>query len=158
MARDDNPKKEIKTDEIANRLVREKQGLIRLKGLYLGNSEREGYYRLYYTQQMDCYLEFSKEGTVDAERFPSGGLVVWLKAGTSVVAVTSRSVSDDFLRGSIAESYGRRARGIPGAVYSVMAAAGDGCGYSAWIPANCPDTKTGHTCQPTPTDPNCPPF
>ena len=155
MAMSDNPRKEIKTDEIADRVAREqKEGLIRLTGRFLGNSEREGYFRLYLTEQMDRYLEFSKEGTLEAERFPSGRLVVWLKSDTKVVEVACRPVSDDFLSGAIA---GRR-RGRGGVVRTMMAAAGDGCGYSSIVPANCPDTRTSITCGTHDPDPDCPIF
>jgi hypothetical protein len=156
MPTDDRPQKEIKTDEIADRLTRDqKEGVIRLKGRFLGNSEQEGHYRLYLTDHMDRYLEFSKEGTLEAERFPSGGLVVWLRPGTKVVEVASRPVSEDFLSGAIAGSSSRKARG---SVRTMMATAGDGCGYSSAIPANCPDTKMAYTCSPTDNNPNCPPF
>ena len=155
MAMDDRPRKEIKTDEIADRVARERGGLIRLTGQFLGNSEREGYYRLYLTEQMDRYLEFSKEGTLEAERFPSGRMVVWLRAGTKVVEVASRPVSEEFLSGSIGASTRQRPRGT---MRTMMAAAGDGCGYSSAIPANCPDTQNSLTCYQTPVDPRCPIF
>jgi hypothetical protein len=153
MPMDDKPKKkEIKTDEIADRAAREqKEGLIRLTGRFLGNSEREGYYRLYFTEQLDRYLEFSKEGTLEAERFPSGKLVVWLKPGTRVVEVVSRPVSEDFLSGSIA---GATSRGAQGVVRMMMATAGGGCGGSSL--ANCPDTQLSFTCNPRDPSPNCP--
>jgi hypothetical protein len=155
MAMSETPKKEIKTDEIADRMAREhRQGLIRLTGRFLGNSEHEGYYRLYLTEQMDRYLEFSKDGTVEAERFPSGRLVVWLKPGTPVVNVASRPVSQEFLSGSIGAGASRRPRGV---VRTMMAAAGDGCGYSSLIPANCPDTGPATiTCNPNDPAPGCP--
>jgi hypothetical protein len=155
MATNERPRKEIKTDEIADRMAREHgEGLIRLTGRFLGNSEREGYFRLYLTEQMDCYLEFSKEGTAEAERFPSGRLVVWLKAGTHVVRVATRPVSQEFLSGSIGTSTSPRARG---AVRTMMAAAGGGCGYSSLIPANCPDTGPNTlTCNPNDPSPGCP--
>ena len=154
MATDDKRKKEIKTDEIADRAAREqREGLVRLTGRFLGNSEHEGYYRLYLTEQMDRYLEFSKEGTLEAERFPSGRLVVWLKPGTKVVEAASRPVSQEFLSGSIGAATSRRPRGV---VRTMMAAAGGGCGYSSVIPANCPDTQTAFTCNPRDPSPDCP--
>jgi len=159
MAMSDEPRKEIKTDEIADRVTQEqKRGLIKLTGRFLGNSEQEGYYRLYLTERMDRFLEFSKEGTFEAERFPSGRLVVWLKSGTKVVEVASRPISDEFLSGAIAGGRGRRARG--GVVRMMMAAAGDGCGeYSSMVPANCPDTREfTYTCSPNDPGGECPPF
>jgi hypothetical protein len=150
----DKSRKEIKTDEIADRAAREQQeGLIRLTGRFLGNSEREGYYRLYLTEQMDRYLEFSKAGTLDAERFPSGRLVVWLKPSTKVVEVASRPVSQEFLSGSIGTATSRRGRGM---MRTMMATGGSGCGPSSVIPSNCPDTQTAFTCNPRDPDPNCP--
>jgi hypothetical protein len=154
MAINEKPRKEIKTDEIADRVVRDqKEGLIRLTGRFLGNSEHEGHYRLYLTEQMDRYLEFSKEGTLEAERFPSGKLVVWLQAGTKVVEVARRSVSEEFLSGAIGAGTSRRPRGL---MRTMMAAAGDGCGPSSAIPANCPDTQTAFTCNPRDPSPDCP--
>jgi len=154
MATPERPRKQIETDEIADRLAGDqKEGLIRLTGRFLGNSDDAGHYRLYLTEQMDRYLEFQKAGTIEVERFPSGRLIVWLKSGTKVVEVASRPVSEEFLSGAIGSSKGSRPRGT---VRTLMAAAGDGCGYSSLIPANCPNTSTDFTCNPRDPSPDCP--
>ncbi|MDR3529840.1 MAG: hypothetical protein P4L90_04665 [Rhodopila sp.] len=153
--KDNEPaKKEIKTDEIIDRLKPE-PGIIKLAGRFLGHSDRAGYYRLYINERLDRYLEFPKEATLDAERFPSGRLVVWLKAGTTVTDTTSRTVPESLLSGPISRQNAKRAAGLAGMPRMVLdAASGDGCGGSSI--ANCPDTTLSFTCNPRDPSPDCP--
>lgn len=154
---DEHHDREIKTDELADRLERESPGgVIKLVGRFLGNSEREGYYRLYLTERLNSYLEFPKDATLDAERFESGRLVVWLKAGTEVKKTVTHVVPEEFLLGNIHRENARRAAGLPGMGRVFQMAAGDGCGYSSAIPANCPDTQLSFTCNPRDPSPDCP--
>ena len=96
----DPKKKDIKTDELVERLERARGSsgqLIKLVGRFLNHSDREDWYRLYLSENLNRYLEFSKEGTVDAERFPTGRSVVWLRAGTKVTKTVMQDVSKNFM-------------------------------------------------------------
>jgi hypothetical protein len=116
--------REITTDEFLGRLEAERANsgsLIKLVGRFLGNSDREDFYRLYLSEDLNRYLEFSKEGTVDAERFPSGRIVVWLRAGTKVVKTAVQDLPEDFLKGSIQQqSLARQAAGVVGSTGQMM--------------------------------------
>jgi hypothetical protein len=150
----DPRKKDIEIDEILAKLEAERGRsgpLVKLVGLYLGNSDREGYYRLYLSEDLNRYLEFSKEGTVDAERFPSRRLVVWLRAGTKVVETVTRDVPPDFLRGPIQQNLAAQASGVlggAGRMMMMMADSGGGCCGETKM-ANCTATVDQHTCSRT---------
>jgi hypothetical protein len=150
-------KKDIKTDEILDRLEGERSSgpLIKLVGRFLGKSDREDHYRLYLSEDLNRYLEFSKEGTVDAERFPSGRIVVWLRRGTKLVETATRAVPDDFLKGSIHQQNAARQAadvlGGAGRLMMMMADSGGGCCGGTQL-ANCTATVDQVTCSQT----NCP--
>jgi hypothetical protein len=142
-------RREIETDEILERLESASKtgGLIRLVGRFLGNSDREGYYRLYLTEQLNRYVEFPKDATLDAERFPSGRIVVWLRGGTKVVETVSRDVASDFLTGAIQ----RGAASLPGRrIMADITDSGGCCGGTNL--ANCNSTVDQYTCSYS----NCP--
>ena len=147
--------REIKTDEILDR-IKPEPGLIRVAGRFLGHSDRADYYRLYINDRLDRYLEFPKDATLEAERFPSGRLVVWLKPGTRVTDTTTGIVPENLLTGRILRQYARGATGLAGTRRMALDMASDSgcCGPSAI--ANCPDTQTSFTCDPRDPDPNCP--
>ena len=164
---DEAHKKNIETDEILERLEQERGpgGVIKLVGRFLGNSERQGYYRLYINERLNRYLEFPKDATVDAERLESKRIVVWLKSGTKVADVVTREVPEDFLLGDIHRENAGRAAGLPGMSRVFRMAAAQGCGGgtsvmdlcpSSMIPANCPDTQLSFTCNPRDPSPDCP--
>jgi hypothetical protein len=159
-SRSERGKKEIETDELLERLERERAGgsVIKLVGRFLGNSDREGYYRLYLTDQLDRYFEFPKDATLDAERFPSERVIVWLASGTRVVETFTHDVPEDFLRGALQSDNARRAVSVLRiGRYQLMDAEGRGggcCGGSAI--ANCPDTQLSFTCNPRDPSPSCP--
>ncbi|WP_449406201.1 hypothetical protein [Massilia phosphatilytica] len=56
----DNQPREIKTDDLADRAAKY-GGVIKLIGKFLGNSEREHHFRLYTTDNLNWYYEFSKD-------------------------------------------------------------------------------------------------
>lgn len=151
---DPRDKKDIKTDEILERLEkgRGSGGVIKLVGRFLGNSERPEYYRLYLTEELNRYFEFPKEATIDAERLPSGRIVVWIRAGTKVVETISRNLPEDFFTGSIHGENARLAGGLLGAGRMMLQMAdGGGCCGGTKL-ANCNSTVDTYTCSYT----NCP--
>ena len=148
--------REITTDEFLGRLEAERASsgsLIKLVGRFLGHSDREDCYRLYLSENLNRYLEFSKEGTVDAERFPTERIVVWLRAGTKVTETVMQDVPEDFLKGSIQQqTLARQAAGVLGGAGQMMMMADSGgcCGGTQL--ANCTSTVDQYTCSRT----NCP--
>ena len=149
--------KKVKLEEIVDTYLGDKTrpAVVKLSGLHLGNSEREGHYRLYDTNDLTHYFEFPKQAVVDAERFDNGRICVWLARGAAATEVKTRAVSEDFLAGDIQQGYGRRARGMR-RLRAMAGAAPQTCGYSDVIPANCPDTRTAFTCQVHDPSPDCP--
>lgn len=148
----DNQPREIKTDELADRAARY-GGVIKLIGKFLGNSEREHHFRLYTTDNLNWYYEFSKDAVIDVERFPSGQIIAWLKPGAIVQETATRTVPEAFLGGATYRENAARAAGAPGMRKMFAMAQGDGCGSSV---ANCPDTQLSFTCNPRDPSPDCP--
>lgn len=149
---DDGQPRNFKTDEIADRAAGY-SGVIRLIGNYLGNSEREHHFRLYTTDTLNWYYEFSKDAVIDVERFPSGRIVAWLKPGSTVHETATRTIPETFLVGATYRENAARAAGAPGMRKVFAMAQGDGCGSSV---ANCADTQLDFTCNPRDPSPDCP--
>jgi hypothetical protein len=155
-------RRELRQDDLIGRLVPDPANtdLVRLAGLFLGNSEREAYWRLYLTTSLNHYLEFRKEDTVDAERFPSGAIVVWLKPEARVQERITRSIPAAFLQGNISSMYLPRTTDVSG-LRQLLRLAGPGCdpktphtqqntcqvGCDTPFPSPFCDTKIGYTCE-----------
>jgi nucleoid-associated protein YgaU len=151
-----------------------------LEGL-LGRSPKEGYWRLYFNEELSNYAEFREEDlrhheSIPREHYPLPGLEankVWLDADAQVdfTNTESRRMQAEFLRGDIAEG-SLMGAGMAGAV----AAGGGGplpgpsiagpCGPPQTIPAICRPTSPQFGCPPQtipaicrPTSPQfgCPP-
>lgn len=83
-----------------------------LEGL-LGRSPKEGYWRLYFNEELSSYAEFKEEDvrhqeSIPREHYPLPGLEankVWLDADAQVdfTNTESRRMQAEFLRGDIAE-------------------------------------------------------
>jgi hypothetical protein len=161
MAEEKKKKKEIKTDEIVDRLLQEGDptDVVKLVGRYLGNNEGGDSFRLYLTEQLNHYLEFPKEATLDAERVSSGNIIVWVKRGTKVRATKTQRLSEEFLRGDIHRSHSGAALAGSALRGMLMLAAGEsGCGaceqrsQPGWP---CSDPAcSGSACSGRPTCPN----
>jgi hypothetical protein len=134
---EEKKKKEIKTDEIVDRLLQEGDptDVVKLVGRYLGNNERGDSFRLYLNEQLNHYLEFPKEATLDAERVSSGNIIVWVKRDTKVQDTKTRRLSEEFLRGDIQRSYsGAASAGL--AVRNMLMLANGSCD-----PKDCPESN-----------------
>jgi hypothetical protein len=109
--------KDLKPDEILERLVPDPAGvrgpLPRLVGLYLGNSTRPDYWRLYTSHKLDRFLEFRKDDVLDAERPETGRVIVWLKGDAKVERTTTEVLSEAFLRGEIQRQQIPQINGVP---------------------------------------------
>jgi hypothetical protein len=97
-------------DEIVDRIVEDPGNpeVRRLTGFLLGKSDREGYWRLYLTVDLNHYLEFRKEDTLHAQQFRQGRTVVWLKPEARVTEKLTKSTTVEFLRGNMMGDYIRR--------------------------------------------------
>lgn len=122
----DKYRKELKPDEIIGRLIPDPANLsvTRLVGLYLGNSSRNEYWRLYTTATLNRYVEFRKVDALDSERLPSGEIVVWLKSDAKVEQTVTTGVPEEFLRGDLQGSV-NRVSGIASVIRPMLALAED---------------------------------
>jgi len=90
-----------------------------LKG-FLGASDQEGYWRLYFTPEMVSYAEFPEEDVLrsqklDADRSPPlGGTLVWFKrnARLQITRTVTQEVQAGFLQGDIAATFLPRAASL----------------------------------------------
>lgn len=113
-------------DEIVGRIVDDPSNVTArtLYGAFLGNSSREGYWRLYLNSRLDRYLEFRKEDTLDAQRQSTGRITVWVKSGTRVQTTKTTSVPVEMLQGPIQSGFMGRAVGSALRPTLMLAAAG----------------------------------
>lgn len=159
---DKNPKEERKgvtPDEILERIVPDPANpdIKRLTGFLLGKSDRENYWRLYLTVDLNHFIEFRKEDTIHAQQFRPSRTVVWVKPDARITETKNESGTVDFLRGNMLSKFlGRRLGGFSSLVGSpmrLMEADGSGCAHMGCSVGctpgyGCPgggDT-TGYTC------------
>ena len=131
-------RKDVKPDEIIERLVPDPANprVTKLVGLYLGNSSRHEYWRLYLNASLSRYLEFRKEDTLDSERLSTDEIVVWLKPDAKVEATVTAAVPEEFLRGEFQGRLGQLGR-IASAIRPMLALGGQGCGETSSLEAEC---------------------
>ena len=97
-------------DETVERIIEDpgNPDVRRLSGFLLGKSDRDGYWRLYLTVDLNHYLEFRKEDTLHAQQFRPARTVVWLKPEARVTEKLTKSTRVEFLRGNLMGEYIRR--------------------------------------------------
>jgi hypothetical protein len=147
---DDNARhKELKQDDLIERLVPDPANIdvVKLAGMYLGNSDRENCWRLYLTINLNHYLEFPKADTIDAQRLPSGSFIVWLKPGARVQERITRSAPAEFLQGDILNRHLSRTTDLSALRRMFPIVAAD-CGQSN----QCPSAFPSPFCNTKPTD------
>jgi hypothetical protein len=160
---DANDNSGLKPDDIIGRVVPQggNPDVKTLTGVFLGESGRAGYWRLYTSINLDRYFEFPKENALGAERFPSHQIVVWLKPETRVDMMTSTSAPVDFLQGKLASRHlSGRSLALP-----VGGGGGGGLGccrsnpYTTEDDPNCHHSPAGPECIPPSyaDNPNCHP-
>src|SRR5215217_898374 len=141
---------------------------VALVGL-LGRSLREGYWRLYFSSQLERYAEFKEEDVLNSVKIPQeqppfAGLEatkVWLRRDAEVeyTRTESRRVQAEFLQGSLAAGFGGAGGGLGAA--QMLGGGGGGpwgatrlpwCGSavdmcpSALVPGPCPPRQTFDGC------------
>jgi hypothetical protein len=128
---------EIKPNEILDRIVRDpaNPNVKRITGFLMGKSDKEDYWRLYLSVDLNHYLEFKKEDTLHAQQFRTARTVVWLANDAKVIETMTHSGSAEFLTGNLLNNFLRR-RGldVSGLIGSgrmrLMEADGSGCAHT----------------------------
>jgi len=127
---------------------------------YLGRSTREGEWRLYLTEDLNEYVEFSEQDVVHSqplaeEQSRLSATQIWLPAETRLrhTQIISRQVQADFLRGEIASRFMQGTSpfiaGEMVPVRGAIATANYKCSVNPHIPACqgpsdiCPPSKLG---------------
>jgi hypothetical protein len=148
------PHHELKPDDIIERLVPDPANprVTKLVGLYLGNSSRTEYWRLYLSASLDHYFEFRKDDTLDSTRLSTDEIVVWLKPDAKVEETRTTVVPEAFLRGDIAARLGQL-RQVPPILRPLLAVADSGSDRSCvWCESKQETGKLSTTCSTS-----CPP-
>ena len=134
-------------DETVERIIEDpgNPDVRRLTGFLLGKSDRDGYWRLYLTVDLNHYLEFRKEDTLHAQQFRPARTVVWLKPEARVTEKLTKSTKVEFLRGHLMGDYirrhGRSFVGMVGSGLKMMA--GDTNGSCPTPGFGCDDSGCG---------------
>jgi len=116
-----------------------------LSGILLGKGTDEKTVRLYTNLQLNQYFQIASDKILGAKRFHSGRIVIWIPADLKVQLITSNTISGDYLKGSIQNTYSKRA-GTGNPLSQVLAAFAQGGGGTSW--GGCPSDLPG--------DPSCP--
>jgi hypothetical protein len=98
---------EIQPSEILEQIIRDpaQPEVKRLTGFLMGRSDRDDYWRLYLTVDLNHYLEIRKEDTLHAQEFRPGRTVVWVKPDAKLVETNSAVAPVDFVRGDIQRGF-----------------------------------------------------
>jgi hypothetical protein len=119
----------------------------RLTGFMMGRSQLEDHWRLYLSVNLDHYIDFKKEDTLDAHQFRPARVVVWLKAGARVSETKTSSVPVEFLQGEIRRGFLRGTSGLPRIFADSAGCPGSGCAHCSVACSNLPGGDTvGYTC------------
>jgi hypothetical protein len=143
------PRAEVRPSEILEQIVRNpaQPEVRRLTGFLLGRSDRDDYWRLYLTVDLNHYLEIRKEDTLHAQEFRPGRTVVWINPDAKIAETNSATAPIDFLKGDIQRGF---LRGVSGMQQQFLAAAdcpGSGCAHCSVACSNLPGGDTvGYTC------------
>jgi len=149
----DGARCEVRPDEVIGRVVPDPSNpdVKSLAGVFLGESSRPGYWRLYTSVGLNQYCEFRKDDTLGAERFSSGRIVVWVKPVTRVSVMTATSAPVEFLQGAIAS---RNLRGR--SIAQMIGGGGCGCGSGDPPPNTAPQNTYPCCNNPITIDPGDP--
>lgn len=147
--KDERPSNSTEASDLADRLVPDPSDpdVRRLTGFLLGKSNRDGYWRLYLTVDLNHYLEFRQEDTLHAEEFRPTRTVVWLRSDARVHETKTRSAPVDFLQGDIRRGFLRGVSGAPQMLLNAAECPMSGCGHCTASCSHLPGGDTiGYTC------------
>jgi hypothetical protein len=110
---DDDLERELKDDGLVDRLVPDpgNPDVTVLRSTFIGKGTRDDVLRIYTSMDFSEYFEVPKDKVLGAKRYPSGRLIVWLPSDVQVRMTRSKSMSAEYLKGSIQASYLRRSQG-----------------------------------------------
>ncbi len=121
-----------------------------LSGFMLGRGENDGDYRLYLNSELSQYAEFPKEAAVHAKRLNAQRTIVYLRPGTQVKRVHSRTLPVEFLQGEIQRGMFRGAGGLNLGGIMLASCPGSGCAHCTTgcsdLPGGTPPDTAGFTC------------
>ncbi len=105
---------ELKQDALVEKLVVDPSKIpdVQVVVGFLGRSSEAGNWRLYFTLQLDSYVEFSEKDVLHTESLapaqsPIGGTVVWLNENTVLrhTRTGTRQAQAEFVQGDIMSSF-----------------------------------------------------
>ena len=119
----------------------------RLTGFRMGRSQLPDHWRLYLNVNLNHYIDFKKEDTLDAHEFRPARVVVWLKPGARISETKTSSVPVEFLQGEIRRGFLRGASGMPRVFADMADCPGSGCAHCTAACSSLPNGDTvGYTC------------
>jgi hypothetical protein len=140
----------LKPDELIERLIPDPSNpdVKRITGFLMGNSDREGYWRLYLTVNLNHYIEFRKEETLYAHQFRPGRTVIWIKPGSRIHEMKARSAPVEFLQGQVRRGFLRGVSGITQVMDLEAGCPGSGCAHCSVACSQLPggEDTIGYTC------------
>lgn len=106
----DNNWKNLLEEDLKSELIKDPDNsdLNVLSGIFLGKSTDEKMIRVYTKLDLSQYFRVPKDRILDAKRFPSGKIAVWIPGDLKIKLVTSDTLSGDFLKGSLQSANARR--------------------------------------------------
>ena len=121
-----------------------------LSGFMLVRSEDGSAYRLYLNSELSQYVEMPKDAVVHAKRISKQRTIVYLKPGTQVKRIYSRTLPIEFLQGEIQRGMFRGASGLNLGGMMLMSCPGSGCAHCTTgcseLPGGTPPDTSGFTC------------
>jgi hypothetical protein len=100
-------------------------GVARLTGFKLGESDRQGYWRLYLSPSFTKYIEFKKDDVVGGEELRDT-TVVWVRSNARVTCATTHETAADFLKGPVRSGFQRKT-GFAGVLMRAASGSADDC-------------------------------
>jgi hypothetical protein len=119
---EDSTRKGLEEDDLINKLIPDPNNpdVSVLVGAFLGRGTDEKSIRLYTTVRLDQYFQVPKDKVLGVKRFSSGQIAVWIPGDLRVQAVTSSTLSGDFLKGSIQSAFSMRGGGGLGSAAAIL--------------------------------------
>jgi hypothetical protein len=136
---------DLSEDELIKKLVPDPDSpdVNVLVGVLIGRGRDEKTLRVYTTLRLNQFIEVPVDQILGVKRFPMGQIAVWIPSDLNVRMTTTRSLSGEFLQGSIQGAHGRAGGGVSGLISAMVGTGGGGTSFGG-----CPSDIFG--------DPNCP--
>jgi uncharacterized membrane protein len=154
---------ELADDELISKLVPDpgNPNVNVLTGVLLGRGRDDKWLRIYTTLQLNQFVEVPVDSILGVKRFPMGQIAVWIPADVDVQVTTTRTLSGDFLKGSIQATHGGAMGGVGGLISAMVGTGGGGTSWGGCVTdfasPDCPipTTSSPPLCNPSPTGCRC---